>query len=132
MQNFGLEDKATFMAATGLSGGFGRTGENACGTLTAGVMVIGLIYGRDKLEKSGESKDYLETMRRSGLLCDRFISEFGSTKCHDIQLKMYGKAWDMRNPDVYQDMRDTFNKDNKCAVVTGRAAELAAEVIFES
>ena len=122
---------ATFKAATGLSGGLGRTGESACGALTAGVMVIGLVYGRSKLEKTAESAAYGETMRRAGLLCDRFAAEFGSTKCHDIQLKIYGKAWNMRDPNIYQDLRDTFAKENKCAIVTGRAAELTAEVIME-
>jgi len=131
VKNLGLEDMATFKATTGLSGGLGRTGESACGALAGGVMAIGLVYGRDKLERTADSDAYKETMRRAGILCDRFAEEFGSTKCHDVQLKMYGKAWNMRDPNVYEDLRATLDKDNRCADVTGRAAELAAEAISE-
>jgi len=132
VQNLDLEDMATFKAVSGFSGGLARTGKSACGALTAGVMVIGLVYGRDKLEPAAESVAYQETMRRAGILCDRFAEEFGSTKCHDVQLKVYGKAWNLRDLNVQEDFRATLEKGNKCADVVQKAAEIAAEVILES
>ncbi|MBI2831700.1 MAG: C_GCAxxG_C_C family protein [Chloroflexi bacterium] len=131
MQNLGLENEAAFKATSGLSGGLGRTGRSACGALSAGVMAIGLAYGRDKQEKSGESSAYKETMRRAGLLCDKVEKEFGSTICRDIQLKIYGKTWNMRDPNVLEDMKATTQKEHKCADVTGKIAQFAAEVILD-
>ena len=134
MEHFGIDDPnlSIYKSSTGLSGGVGRCAE-VCGALIGAVMVIGMVYGREKHEPPSLSPEYQETMRRSGMLCDRFTEEFGSMRCNDVQKKMYGKTWNMRDPVVYQeDFRPTLNADNKCAYVTKRAAELAAEVILES
>jgi C_GCAxxG_C_C family probable redox protein len=131
VQNLGIENLAALKATTGLSGGLSSTGESACGALVGGIMVIGLVYGRGKPEKADESVAYQETNRRAGMLCDRFALEFGSTKCHDVQLKVYGKAWNMRNESGREDMLASLEKGNKCADVVRIVAELAAEVILE-
>ena len=95
-------------------------------------MAIGLMYGRDKLERPEESLPYQETMGRAGILYDRFTKEFGSIKCHDVQFKVYGKTWDFRNEEMYEELRETMMKENRCANVVRKAAEFAAEVILES
>ena len=95
-------------------------------------MAIGLVYGRDKLERPEESLPYQETMGRASVLCDRFTEAFGSITCHDVQLKVYGKTWDFRNEEMFEELRETMRKDNRCASVVRKAAELAAEVILES
>ena len=131
VQNLGIENLPTFKATSGLSGGLAGTGESACGALTAGVMVIGLFYGREKPEKMDESVAFQETNRRAGILCDKFAKKFGSTKCHDVQLKVFGKAWNLRDERAHEDMAATLGKKNKCADVARTAAELAAKVIME-
>lgn len=134
MQNIGVgEDIYTFKAATGLSGGMGRTGDCVCGAFSGGVLAIGLVYGRDKLETSSQSEGYKDTMNRVAKFYDRFKEEYGSTRCHDVQLKVYGKTWDLRDPVVYEEFHDYTSKTvNRCLDIERRAAELAAEVILES
>jgi len=124
-----LEEPATFKAASGLAGGVARTGEGACGALAAGVIAISLIYGRDKLEPALTSTGYQEAMNRSAMLCDRFEEQFGSLKCHDIQRKVSGKAWNLRDPKEREKFHDAAL--GECANVCRKAAELAAEVILE-
>lgn len=130
MQNLGIEDMATFKASTALSGGLARTGKSACGALSGGTMAIGLVYGRDKLEKATDSAAYQETVRLAGMLCDRFEKEFGSIKCQDVQLKIYGKTWNMRDPNMFEDLKATMSKEQKCADVVEKTARFAAEIIL--
>jgi C_GCAxxG_C_C family probable redox protein len=117
VNNFGIEDLATFKAATGLSGGIASTCQGACGALTAGVLAIGLVYGREKLEKTGESAAFQETKKRAGTLCDRFTEEFGSIRCNEVQIKVYGKSWNLRDKRGKDDFEATrlANGRNMCA-----------------
>lgn len=128
-KNLGLEEPSVFRAASGLAGGVGRTGEGACGALVAGVMVVSLICGREKLEPASISNAYLEAMNRSGILCDRFVEHFGSLKCHDIQRKVTGRAWNLRDPEERNKLHDGALAE--CSNVCRKAAELAAEIILE-
>ncbi len=125
-----LEDSAVFKSSTALAGGVGRTGKGACGALAAGVMAISLIYGRDRLEPVAESTGYQEAMRLSGILCDKFEEEFRGLKCYDVQEKVFGRTWNLRDDKE----REKFIEDglhDACADVCQKAAELAAAVILE-
>jgi len=124
-----LEDPAVFKSTSGLAGGVGRTGEGTCGALTAGVTAISLIYGRDKLEPAIDSAGYVEAMRRSGILCDKFEEQFGSLKCHDIQRKVSGRAWNLRDDKERMEFIEAMTA--ACSEVCQKAAQLAAEVILE-
>lgn len=133
MKYLGIEDPDLniYKSSTGLSGGIGRCAE-VCGALVGAAMAIGMVYGREKHVPPSMSPEYQDTMRRVGMLCDRYVQEFGSMRCNDVQKKMYGKTWNMRDSEVYQnDFKPTLMKENKCAFVTRRAAEFAAEVILD-
>ena len=131
-QHLGLDNVAAFKAASGLSGGIGLTGESACGGLAGGVMAIGLVYGRDKLKGELESAGFQETLRLSGILCDRFVEQYGSIKCHDVQKIVQGRPFDMRDPEELAKIRADIGKvHDLCGKVCQKAAELAAELILE-
>lgn len=125
-----LKDPGVFKSSTALAGGVGRTGGGACGALVAGVMVISLIYGRDKLEPAEESTGYQEAMRLSGILCDKFEEEFKGLKCHDVQKKVFGRTWNLRDDKEREEFIENGLHDT-CADVCQKAAELAAAVILE-
>lgn len=128
-QHLSLEQPAVFKSASGLAGGVGRTGEGTCGALVAGVIAISLICGRDKLEPVLTSVGYQEAINRSATLCDRFEEQFGSLKCHDVQRKVTGRAWNLRDPKEREELHLTAI--TACANVCRKAAELATEVILE-
>ena len=127
--NFHLKDGGIIQAATSLGGGVARTGE-ACGALLGGLMGIGLIYASDELDDSRTSHAYQETMEKAKRFSDMFKKEFGALRCHDVQINLFGRCYDLTNPIMIQKFRESDHI--KCEdIVARKAAQLAAEVILE-
>lgn len=117
----GLRDELTLKAATGFAGGIGNMG-SLCGALAGGVMVIGLKYGRSKLEEEAlKEKTYT--------LCaewyKRFKNNFGSSNCYDI-LKV-----DLSNPRKRKEYWAIRENREKCARMVGMVAKMLMGFIEE-
>jgi C_GCAxxG_C_C family probable redox protein len=69
-------DRKYVRLATGLGGGLGGTHEEMCGALSGGVLLIGLLFGR---ESAGE--DDTEAYLLSEQYRERFLAELGATQC---------------------------------------------------
>lgn len=128
-KHLNIGSPAVFQSASNLSAGIGRSGEGACGALSGGAIAIGLVFGRDKLEPAVNSPGYQEGMNRTAKLCDRFQEQFAGIKCHDVQRKISGRAWNLRDPAEQQSFMETAHP--LCAEVCRKAAEFAAEIILE-
>lgn len=124
-----LGNRDSFKAATALAGGIARMG-TTCGSLVGGIMAISLAFGREVLEDSATSQGYAQAMDLGGELCLRFEKEFGSTQCREIQRSLFGRSFDLRNPQERKEFRIAGSYE-KCPQVARRAAELAAEVILD-
>lgn len=70
--------------ATGLAGGVGGSEQEMCGALSGGVMVIGGLCGRNSPEEDDRSVYDLAARYR-----ERFLAEFGSTRCRDVYEQMH-------------------------------------------
>lgn len=137
-EEFGIGNDAVFKAATVLSGGVARHGET-CGALLGALMALGLVIGREKME---DTQAYRDSMEPSADLIERFKAElkeqFGfegelkGTLCRQIHEKIYGRAFDMMDPDDYQAFLDAGGHgDEGCLKVCGVAAQVGAEKILE-
>ena len=115
----GIESDLLPKIATGFCGGMARTC-GTCGALTGAIMGIGLALGRSE---SGMSADqsYLATQR----LIREFEREFGSRECHVLL------GCDLGTPEGQATFRENQLRV-RCANFTGRATEIAAEIIAES
>jgi C_GCAxxG_C_C family probable redox protein len=131
LQEFlGLEDELTFKAASSLCGGLAFSG-NTCGALSAGVMVLGMKYGRANIEEglAGLVKGMLPAYR----LVKWFEGEFGTTLCREISglqmdeeiLKAMAAA-----PEAMEAALPT-ELIEKCSQIVGKTAEKVAEIISE-
>ncbi|MDH7486157.1 MAG: C-GCAxxG-C-C family protein [Anaerolineae bacterium] len=70
--------------ATGLAGGVGGSKQEMCGALSGGVMVIGGLCGRNSPAEDAQSAYELAARYR-----ERFLAEFGSTRCQDVYEQMH-------------------------------------------
>lgn len=130
-----IGDLDTFKAASALGGGASGMGE-VCGAVVAGIMAIGLVYGREKFdEKANAHHDpvYLECRKRGRYLCEKFRREFGYLTCRDIKYKMRGIYLfePSKAEPTAQDWANQDKNHDKCGEVCGKAARLAAEAIIE-
>ncbi|MEM3395298.1 MAG: C-GCAxxG-C-C family protein [Nitrososphaerota archaeon] len=131
-EGLGLSNKSAFKAATGLAGGVARMGET-CGALLGGIISIGIIFGRDMLEDSTTSIGYQKTMQLSSQLCNEFINEFGTTRCRDIQMKLFGRSFNLNDPEQRREfvLAGAYNI-NGCPSVVRKAARIATKIIIEN
>jgi C_GCAxxG_C_C family probable redox protein len=94
-------------AASGFCGGIGRSHEDLCGALAGGVIAVGYLLGRMEQGKDlSKACEVITEFRKS------FIGAFGSTNCAAI-LKSLGEQ----------------EKYIKCKQLTGKAAEILAEIL---
>lgn len=125
-----LGDIHTFRAASALAGGVAGSGET-CGALLGALLAIGLAYGRDELESVETSGAFAEALERSVSMCDRFKNEFGSLRCHDVQQAIFGRSWNLRDPEERNDFLNRHDIDKCSDLVIRKSAGIAAEVIME-
>lgn len=145
---FNLEDGDVFKTAHALCGGAGLSGEGSCGALSGGIMVIGLKYGREKSDllaveaapqrqiNRSDPKSHIRKIQRrsfelSKKLVDKFIVEYGSVICKDIQQKIMGRSYNLWDGEDYKAFDKAGAHIDKCPAVVGNAARWVAEILLD-
>lgn len=125
---FGIIDDNVFKAAHGLSGGIGLTSDGTCGALVAGIMAVSSLEGRTWKEIGDGDKPYSYKLSRD--LIDRFTSEYGGIRCHEIQEKIMGRSYNLSNADELEAFKKAGGFVDKCTSVVGNGAKFIAEIIL--
>jgi len=73
--------------STGFAGGIGSTYEDNCGVLSAGVMLIGALYGRTNAEQDDEDCQIMVAEYRS-----KFKDRFETLICSELREEKYGSG----------------------------------------
>jgi C_GCAxxG_C_C family probable redox protein len=129
---FDSRNDIIFKAATALAGGGGRAIDGSCGSYTGAILFFGSIVGRERDDFVDEAKVRLKTHDLAKKLHDKFIQEYGSVICRDIQTKKMGRAYYLIDPDEYKKFLDAGAHDIHCLEVVGKAAKWAAEILLEA
>jgi C_GCAxxG_C_C family probable redox protein len=124
----GLEDEGALRASMAMVGGMAGNGET-CGALVGALMVVGYVYGRRKLVRATPETEG-PVLELGSRVIDRFRSEFGSINCRDIQRRLIGRAYNLRDTEEVEELHSSRGVE-VCAEVIGRAAEIATEVVLE-
>mgnify|MGYP000857309128 CR=1 FL=1 len=74
----GIDSDAVYRIATPFGGGLARNGY-LCGSLAAGLMLIGLKFGRTSPDQERKAAN-----DRGDLLIKKFLSEYGTINCREI------------------------------------------------
>ncbi len=131
-ETLGIENEAVFKAGTGLAGGVLLTVTGTCGALCGGIMVLSSIAGRTRTDFA-DAEGRCAVVDKMGLkLLDKYIKEYGSISCRDIQHKILGRSYNLLDAAD----REKFDADgahtDKCPAVVGCAARWTVEIILES
>ncbi|WP_455368767.1 C-GCAxxG-C-C family protein [[Eubacterium] cellulosolvens] len=122
------ENKEIFKAIDGLAGGLGRTTDGTCGALTGGVAVISHRYGREDFPNLGQREKCMTLAKK---LHDRFIEEYGSVVCKDVQTKIMGRSYDFWNPKEREEFDKAGGHTDKCPDVVGKTAKWTVEILMD-
>jgi C_GCAxxG_C_C family probable redox protein len=128
MEEFGLGNMEVIKSLTPLPG-FGGTGW-MCGGVTGGLIVLGLHFGSIDLQNRGATAAAMQAGR---LFMNRFEAELGAVTCRKIQEDVvFGRFMD---PGASPENMAAFAQARgfeKCSLLPGIGARLAAEIIIES
>jgi C_GCAxxG_C_C family probable redox protein len=126
-EEFDLEGEEVLKALTSFPG-IALRGET-CGAVTGGLMVLGLIYGRDK-NNLNNWQAYLDSLPPSRKFCHNFEEEFGSTMCGEIIETEFGRAFDLAEPvEAMQWVK--CGALEKCGRVIAKGVHLVVEIILD-
>ena len=131
----GLEDEQVYKAASHFCGGL-AFGAKLCGALSAGLMILGMKYGRANVEEGLPA--LVKGIMPAHKFILRFEQEFGTTVCAEIM--GVGKAPETMSEEVFRQLigdveaiRRTHEAvKDKCAEVVGKTAEMVIEIIDET
>jgi len=126
----GIWNEDVFKAASGLADGLGLTGDGSCGALVGSSMVIGYLFGRE----SKDFKNFEKPMKSYKLvkqLHGEYLKNYGTCRCHDVQMKLVGKTYDLWNA---KELQEAFSSGmlEKCSEVVGNTAKIATRIILEN
>ena len=135
-EEFNLPGGSAALKAAGfMAGGTARMGY-MCGAVAGGMMALGLAAGRERIEDplygeeidevSGQAKR-IEFARK---LFQGFVQENGAWMCRDLQIRLFGRSYDLHNPEDYAKFQEAGSAE-KCSQLVGIGARLAAEIILE-
>jgi C_GCAxxG_C_C family probable redox protein len=129
---FDVRDDGVFKAATGLAGGGGLSGDSGCGAYVGSIMMLSYLAGRPREDFEDRTGGAMRTFRLAQRLRDRFIEEYGSVRCHEIQHRILGRPYYLMDMDDFRKFDEAGGHTEKCPEVVGKAARWAAELIEEA
>lgn len=128
---FGARNEAVFRAASGLAGGGGLCGDGGCGSYTGGVMVLSQFSGRTRKNFLDPARTRKYSFDLAKKLHDRFIAEYGSVICRDIQQKIFGRPYYLRDAEEFEKFEKAGAHDVQCPSVVGNSVRWVAEILLE-
>ena len=126
-----LKNDDVFKAATGIAGGIGLVGKGVCGSLIGGALMLGYVFGRSRENFDDPEKMRFGTYRLVEQLYYRFIKEYGSCYCHDVQTKVFGRPYNLRTEEEFKQFLEDGGHRDKCPYVVGKGAQWAVEIILD-
>ena len=128
-ETLGVGNESIFQASQGLTGGTALSSQGSCGALTGGMIAISTLVGRTYQEFTEGQKKRL-VFKYTKILYNRFIKEYGSPLCCDVQKKLFGRSYILMDKQEYEAFEKAGAHVDKCPSVAGNVAKWTAEIIL--
>jgi len=126
-----IRNDDVFKAATGLAGGAGLAADSGCGAYVGSILILGLLLGRERKNFTDPEGIRFRTHQLARKFRERFIQEYGSVICRDIQNKILGRYYYLADPHEYEKFHNAGAHDIHCPEVVGKAARWMTEMIMK-
>ena len=132
-------DDVIVKVATSLCGGSAVQLIGSCGALTGGLLVLDYYFGRepDRLSEIRYTQSTVDALFSaiavSQLLANRFIEEYGTTLCGQIQRQVLGRMYCVTDEEENRKFEEVgaHSDPRKCPDVVGNAAEWVMEILID-
>jgi C_GCAxxG_C_C family probable redox protein len=134
----GFED-IVVKVATSSCGGQAGLSTGACGGIIGGTIVLDYYLGRpadmvSAIHTIPQGMEYLSgAMEAARSLCEKFVREYGSILCPQVQAKIFGRSFNLQDPSDWKAFQDAgaHSDPSKCMSVVGNAARWTLEILIE-
>jgi C_GCAxxG_C_C family probable redox protein len=120
-----------FKSATGLAGGTGLACDSGCGAYIGAILVLSSLLGRERNNFSDPEGIRHKTFELTRKFREKFIQEYGSVICRDIQNKILGRYYYLPDPQEFEKFHNAGAHNVHCPEVVGKAAKWMAEIMLE-
>ncbi len=133
-------DDIAVKVATSLCGGASMQVLGACGGIVGGIVALDYFFGRPvekmsyRAEVPADTKAIGKAAGITGLLADRFVDHYGSFLCCQLQRKLYGRFFWVRDEQELAKLMaaGAHEGPSKCNDVVGRAARWTMEILLDN
>jgi C_GCAxxG_C_C family probable redox protein len=134
----GFED-IVVRVATSACGGQAGFSVGACGGVAGGIIVLDYYLGRPagmvsatRVIPQGREKLSL-AVEAARSLCDKFIREYGSILCPQVQKRIFGRSFNLQDPADWEAFEEAgaHTDPSKCMSVVSNAARWTLETLIE-
>ncbi len=134
----GFED-VVVRVATSSCGGQAGYSTGACGGVVGGIIVLDYYLGRpaemvSATQTTPQSMEALgSAMEAARLLGEKFVRQYGSILCPQVQTKLYGRSFNLQDPADWKAFEEAggHSDPTKCISVVGNAARWTLETLIE-
>lgn len=116
-------------ASLSLAGGTGSA-SGSCGAYCCGLLAVGLKYNAPLEDELANPSLKQKGAQKFCEYRDRFTKEMGSVLCPELQKKVFGRAFDLVDPQEHMEFLSLPGHQEKCAEIVGVATRIAAEMIL--
>ena len=132
-------DEAVVRVASSSCGGQAGFAMGTCGAVVGGTMVLDYYFGRPAALLSTEcaipegQQALSAAMEQASKLGERFLRRYGSLLCPGVQTKLYGRAYNLKDPAEWDAFMQAgaHSDPTKCMSVVGAAARWTLEILLE-
>ncbi len=134
----GFEDIIVKVASSSCGGQAGLS-TGACGGMIGGTIVLDYYLGRpadmvSAVQVNPEGmRQFARGMEAAQILARRFIQEYGSILCPQIQSRIFGRAFNHQDPADWKAFEEAggHSDPSKCMSIVGNAARWTLEILME-
>ena len=129
-------DDVVVRVATSSSGGQLRQVMGTCGALIGGTMVLDYFFGRPammmayKKDTPSNVEQHIDAIQAATPLFYKFIREYGTILCPQIQMKLFGRHYYFIDEDEMEKFEIAGGHEDKCPNVVGKAARWTMEILL--
>jgi C_GCAxxG_C_C family probable redox protein len=130
MDALDMRDSKVFQASFGFAGGIASLSKT-CGALSAGIMAISMVYGRELSNLTTQTEeDKRKCLQMVRDLHGRFMQEYGDIQCSIVHQQLFGRTFDQWDKNEFQEFLRMGGHIDKCTAVVGNVAQWTVEIIL--
>jgi C_GCAxxG_C_C family probable redox protein len=134
----GFED-IIVKVATSSYGGQAGLSAGACGAVIGGTIVLDYYFGRpaDKVSSTKMIPEGMQELSRAmetaRVLCGKFVQEYGSILCPQIQSRLFGRSFNFQDPADWKAFGEVggHSDPSKCIKVVANAVRWTLEILMD-